>query len=197
MTERWERSFLFIFFSWKEGASLRQLLAGLDARLLELFPFGILQPSSHDETFWQAGGKMRIETRAEWNIWLFSKRTHARCRKTYKKAHTSTIDCEYSHSHLLHSMFRGFCQGGNPTSVKEFLAHSLHLLFLTTASSQSPNSPPSSQPLALYIPLFSFLACPRPNQFSLSLFLSCQLLPLFFRTRCQISADVEWAVNHF
>lgn len=43
------------------GSSFKKLIAGLDVRLVELFPFGIPSLSSHDETFWLAGGKMSGE----------------------------------------------------------------------------------------------------------------------------------------
>lgn len=129
---------------------------------------------------------MRKETRAEWNIWLFSKCTDARCRKKQIRKY---IHPQYIASHWLRSMVKGFCQEGDPTSVKEFLASSV---------SQVP--PPchlvlsvSSHRFTLCIPLFSSLSRSWANRLSL-------LPPSFLHVRsshsfnflpCQISADVE------
>lgn len=119
---------------------------------------------------WGGRWKMRIKTRAERNIWLLARCTNARCRKTCRQVQASLVLCKtLSRLRDLRKVRKPPQQWIHflPSSIS-WLPPPCHLFFS-----------PSSHPLNLRIPSLFFRAHPWPSRSSLSLFLSCQLLPLW------------------
>lgn len=126
---------------------------------------------------------MRIETRAEWNVRLFSKSTDARCRKTYKKVKTSTIHCKPLATFQVKRIL-----SGRKSHISEEISYQLfHLLFFTLASSLSPSFFPLFPPSrSLHI----FYASGPIIAHSLYFHLVNSSLSDYFLSY-QISADIE------
>lgn len=134
-------------------------------------------------TFWQAEREMRIETRAEWNIFFQNAQMPVVVKHIGNYLHPQYI------ARHVRSMSRGFCQEGNLTLVMEFL-----LLCFTIASSVSPSFIFPLPTLLLFVFHFSPFS-PTLGQSSLTLFIFFLSAPPtllnFFHARYQISAELE------